>query len=169
MQLRSGSEFVVGEELRALIARSNGVICTPESIFSNFPGKLVISVGDVTTAVLHEKGIRPFIEIVDLKTKRGQEGEFQSVAGSFKISNRQGTLSHDLFLLIEKLLKEGGGRIEVDGEEDLAVIPIIFYSDENTVVAYGIPDVGMACIEVSGEIKNFVNDLIERMEVRCQN
>ena len=62
-----------------------------------------------------------------------------------------------------------GGRIEIDGEEDLAVIPIIFYSDKNTVVAYGIPDVGMACIPVSSEIKNMVTDLIERMEVRCQN
>lgn len=169
MQLKSGNEFVIGEELRELITRSNGAICTPQSILSSFGGMRIISVGDVTTKVLHEGGIKPFIEIVDLKTKRGPEGEFNHVPGSRTISNPPGTLSHELFMLIEELLNSDGGRIEVDGEEDLAVIPIIFYSDKNTVVAYGIPDVGMACIPVSPEVQNMVKELIERMEVRCQN
>jgi uncharacterized protein (UPF0218 family) len=74
-----------------------------------------------------------------------------------------------MFLLIERMLSGNGGRIEVDGEEDLAVIPIIFYSDINTVVTYGVPDVGMACIKVDEAIKDEVKALIERMEIRCQN
>lgn len=169
MQLKSGSEFIVGDELRTLIANNNGEICTPRFISENYGNMKIISVGDVTTKVLHENGIVPFIEIVDLKTKRGTEGKFESISGSYRIKNGAATLSHDLFLLIDKLLKGEGGRIEVEGEEDLAVIPIIFYSDKNTVVAYGIPDVGMACIRVSVEVKQLVNDLIERMEIKCQN
>ncbi len=169
MQLKSGSEFVVGDELRSLIAKSNGELCSPVDFSGKYSGSRVIAVGDVTTQVLHDSGIVPFMEVVDLKTKRGSGDSFKSVPGSHRITNEAATLSHDLFLLIEKLLKGEGGRIEVEGEEDLAVIPIIFYSDKNTVVAYGIPDVGMACIQVSLEVKQLVNDLIERMEIRCQN
>ncbi len=169
MQLKSGNEFVIGDELRRLIESSNGELCSAEIISQKFNDFKVIAVGDVTTRVLHEHGIFPFIEIVDLKTKRGTEGTFERVPGSHSIRNDPGTLSHDLFILIENLVKGTGGRIEIDGEEDLAVIPIIFYSDKNTVVAYGIPDVGMACIQVSVEVKQLVNDLIERMEIRCQN
>ena len=126
MQLKSGNEFVISEQIREEIARNNGVICTPEIILNQYPGAKIIAVGDVTTAVLHKAGISPFIEIVDLKTKRGIEGEFPSVPGSHRIKNDPATLSHDLFLLIQSLVKGNGGRIEVDGEEDLAVIPIIF-------------------------------------------
>lgn len=169
MRLKSGSEFIIGEELKGEIVQSNGVLCTPKSISEDFPERRIVSVGDVTTKTLHDHGIQPFIEIVDLKTKRGTEGVFHSVPGSHRIVNNAGTISHELFFLIEKLMVGNGGRIEIEGEEDLAVIPIIFYSDQNTVVAYGIPDVGMACIPVSAEIKNLVGNLIERMEVKCQN
>ena len=169
MQLKSGNEFVISEEIRIEITRNNGVICTPDNILKEHPGARIVSVGDVTTEVLHKAGIAPFIEVVDLKTKRGREGEFPSVPGSHRIKNDPATLSQDLFLLIESLFEGNGGRIEIDGEEDLAVIPIIFYSDLNTVVTYGIPDVGMACIPVNLEVKKLVTQMIERMEVRCQN
>ncbi len=169
MQLKSGNEFVVSEDIREEIARNNGVLCTPHNILNQYSGARIVAVGDVTTVELHKAGIMPYIEIVDLKTKRGIEGEFPSVPGSHRIKNDHATLSHDLFLLIQSLMNGNGGRIEIDGEEDLAVIPIIFYSDLNTVVTYGIPDVGMACIPVNLEVKNLVTQMIERMEVRCQN
>ena len=169
MQLKSGNEFVISEQIREEIGRNNGVLCTPDNILKQYPGARIVAVGDVTTSELHKVGIIPFIEIVDLKTKRGMEGEFPSVPGSHRIKNDPATLSHELFLLIKSLVNGDGGRIEIDGEEDLAVIPIIFYSDLNTVVTYGIPDVGMACIPVNLEVKNLVTQMIERMEVRCQN
>lgn len=169
MQLESGSEFIVNEEIRREISLNNGIVCNPDTIISNFPGKKVISVGDVTTEVLKTSGIKPFIEIVDLKTKRSEKGHYRTVPGSYHIRNEPGTLNHDLFFLIEKIINKDGGRIEIDGEEDLAVLPIIFYSDQNTVVAYGIPDIGMACIDVDENVKKLVHDILSRMEIKCQN
>ncbi|MCL4335645.1 MAG: DUF359 domain-containing protein [Candidatus Thermoplasmatota archaeon] len=169
MQLKSGSEFIISEDLRVEISKSNGPICSVESLSSEYKDCKIVSVGDVTTRNLHNALLTPFLEVVDLKTQRGTEGVFNPVPGSYKIRNNSGTLSHDLFMLIERLIATGGGRIEIDGEEDLAVIPIIFYSDKNTVVAYGIPNVGMACIRVDSEIKEHVKQLIERMEIKCQN
>ena len=167
-QLKSGHEFIVGPELREEIASYKSRLCKPSELLHYELGR-IISVGDVTTDVLHKNGITPFVEVVDLKTKRGPEGAFKSIPGSIRVTNPPGSLSHELFLAIERLIRGNGGRIEVDGEEDLAVIPIIFYSDINTVVAYGIPDVGMACIQVDQSIKDSVKLIIERMEDRCRN
>ncbi len=167
-QLKSGHDFVVSPELREEIASYKGRVCNPTELCA-YKGGRVVTVGDVTTEVLHSIGVSPFLEVVDLKTKRGSEGSFKSVPGSVRVKNEPGTLSHDLFLAVERLIKGNGGRIEVEGEEDLAVIPIIFYSDINTVVAYGIPDVGMACIQVDKSIKDSVMSIIERMEDRCRN
>ena len=169
MQLKSGNEFVVGDDLRNEIAGYNSRLCSPSMVseLSRF-GK-IISVGDVTTENLHKDGIIPFLEIVDLRTKRGIPGEYRSKPGAERIRNDPGTLSHDLFIKIERMLRQDGGRIEITGEEDLAVIPIIYYSDINTVVVYGVPDVGMACIVVDRTIKDQVKTIINRMEVRCPN
>lgn len=169
MQLRSGNEFLVGNEVRESIAHYRGKMCTPAEVLEMSAKSRIISVGDVTTDVLHRNRVVPFLEVVDLRTKRNLPGEFQSHAGSEHVRNPPGVITHDMFLLIERMLLGKGGRIEVDGEEDLAVIPIIFYSDINTVVTYGVPDVGMACITVDKAIKDEVKTLIERMEIRCQN
>ncbi|MCW6168180.1 MAG: DUF359 domain-containing protein [Thermoplasmatales archaeon] len=169
MQLESGSEFVLSDDARRLITLNNGELCNPEVFKTKFSEKRIVSVGDVTTERLEQNGIKPFLEVVDLKTKRTSDGYFTHRSGSESIKNAPGVISHDLFFLIERLMKGNGGRIEIEGEEDLSVIPIIFYSDQNTVIAYGIPDVGMACIEINENIKKLVDHILSRMEIRCKN
>lgn len=169
MQLESGSEFVLSDDARRLVALNNGELCDPEVFKTKYSEKRIISVGDVTTEILERNGVKPFLEVVDLKTKRASDGYFKHRSGSEIIKNGPGTISHDLFFLVERMLKGNGGRIEIEGEEDLAVIPIIFYSDQNTVVAYGIPDVGMACIDINESVKKLVDQVLSRMEIRCRN
>ncbi|WP_171823449.1 GTP-dependent dephospho-CoA kinase family protein [Thermogymnomonas acidicola] len=101
---------------------------------------------------------------MDLKTKRGGEASFKHIEGSVRVINEAGTISHDLMIEIRDAFLTGRPkRIEVEGEEDLAVIPIIFYAPLNTVVAYGVPDVGMACIRVTPEEKDRVTRMLEMM------
>ncbi len=170
MQLKSGCKFVVSASINAEIAATNHTLCTTDEIKYLGNGVRIISVGDFTTAKLEASGINPFLQIVDLKTKRSKNAEYTHVEGSIQIRNDPGTISHDMFELIRDILQQGKpARIEVTGEEDLAVLPIIYYSDDNTVVAYGVPDVGMACMRVNSHLKLIVNDMIERMEIECQN
>ena len=163
MLLRSGNRFTISQEILSEVSHFEHHLCKVDDILGTTHKTKIISVGDVTTLNLHRAGVKPFIEVVDLKTKRGMEHQFESIPGSFQVSNPPGTLAHDLFLLLEKLMKSGG-RVEVEGEEDLAVIPIIYYSDLNTLVVYGIPDKGMACIAVDADIKSRINDLVKRIE-----
>ena len=169
MLLKSGSKFIVSDKIRKEISESNGEICSPEIILKRYAGRTICSVGDVTTRNLVSASVDIFLQVVDLKTKRKSDGSFSHVEGSIKVSNPPGVITHDLFLSIKKVFEEGREtRIEVDGEEDLAVIPIIFYSKLDTVIAYGIPDIGMACLEVTQSLKEKIDDLLKRMDIEWQ-
>ncbi len=170
MLLKSGCRFKVSSSINAEISSTRHNLCTPEYLKSLGSGVRIVSVGDVTTERIVSSGLVPFIQIVDLKTKRSDTDAFKHVEGSIKIKNEAGTISHDLFYLIRDIFAQNKPtRIEVSGEEDLAVLPIIYYSDDNTVVAYGVPDVGMACLRVDSHLKLIVNNMLERMEIECQN
>lgn len=166
MRLKYGSKFVIAPEMLKEIASFSHEICTVEKIRELSLTSDIISVGDATSRSLEQAGIKVKLSIVDLKTKREGRREFRHRKSSFIVKNEASTLSHDLFIEIERILKSGkSGRIEVIGEEDLAVIPIIYYSDLNTVVSYGVPDVGIACIKVDAQAKEYVSSLIGRMSV----
>jgi hypothetical protein len=169
MQLKSGSKFIVSEKIRKEISESNGELCSPEIILSRYAGRTICSVGDVTTRNLISASVDLFLQVVDLKTKRKSDGSFSHVEGSLSVANPPGVITHDLFLAIRNVFEDGRKtRIEVDGEEDLAVIPIIFYSKLDTVIAYGIPDKGMACLEVTQSLKEKIDDLLKRMDIEWQ-
>ncbi len=166
MQSKSGSDLKVSEKIRDEISSYQARMCTIPEVMDYSRTKSVIAVGDVTAQKLNEAKVPLLLEIVDLKTQRKEDGTFGHQEGSIKVKNPAATLTRELFSAIEDCIKSGQhSRIEVEGEEDLAVIPIIFYSDLNTVVVYGVPNKGMACIETDKDSKDYVKNLIERMEV----
>jgi uncharacterized protein (UPF0218 family) len=165
MQSRSGSNYLVDSRTRDLITGFKHRICTIDEIRKYSSGRKVIAVGDVTSANLRKAGIHVSMEVVDLKTRRGETGMFPHQPGSIRVHNPAGTLTGELFDAISKYVNEPGfKRIEILGEEDLSVIPIIIYTELNTLILYGIPDVGMACLDVTTELRKHVNELIEGME-----
>ena len=163
MPLKLDRDIVIGDNARKAIKSFNYSLCRVDDIRLLARNNKIISVGDVTTENLTNAGINLELEVVDLVTKR-DEKHFEHVPGSYSVSNPPGIISLDLINAIEHFLKENiTGRIEVKGEEDLAVIPIIFYADNNTVIVYGIPDTGMAFIKVNGEIKKEIENMIMEM------
>ncbi|MCL5803819.1 MAG: DUF359 domain-containing protein [Candidatus Thermoplasmatota archaeon] len=170
MQLKSGCRFKLSPDILKEISANKHVL-RDISYFRSLPRHIrLITVGDVTTRKLEEAGLKIFLEVVDLKTKRVEDGSFSHREGSLMIRNDAGTISHDLFLLIGKILSGSReARIEVEGEEDLAALPIIYYSDDNTVIAYGVPDTGMASLEVNHGLRTHIIEMLERMEIECQS
>jgi uncharacterized protein (UPF0218 family) len=166
MQLKSGSKLFIDLSLRNEIASVKHRICTVEEIKTYSPSKKIVAVGDVTTAALKENGVDLLLEIVDLKTKRVSNGTFRHEPGSLIIENPAGYITYELMEGIRiALSSRKKTRIEIIGEEDLSVIPIIFYADQNTLVTYGVPDTGIACIEIDNKIKEYTKNLMERMKV----
>ncbi|KJE49755.1 MULTISPECIES: DUF359 domain-containing protein [Acidiplasma] len=165
MRLKLDHDIVLTPEIIDHIKNFKHNIASPDDIIKLSKEYKIIAVGDVTTENLKNHGVNIFLQVVDLITKRN-EGKFQHIEGSIAVKNPAGTISLDLINAIKTALTENKpSRIEVSGEEDLAVIPIIFYADLNTVIVYGIPDIGMAYIKVNKAIRDDVEKLLGDVNV----
>jgi hypothetical protein len=71
----------------------------------------------------------------------------------------------ELFWAIEKAFKMAGKKtILVEGEEDLAVLPVLLISPLGFSVFYGQPNEGLVKIQVSEENKEKAYQLVENFD-----
>ena len=95
---------------------------------------MVITVGDVVSLTVWELGIVPHLSLYDGYTERREMTDFSAfVENECKekkvISNPAGMISCELDDAIRNVLKsEKPAIINVDGEEDLALMPCILHS-----------------------------------------
>ncbi len=132
----------------------------------------VAAVGDMTAFYLLESGMQPDLIIVDHKTKRTQTPEhikqslMQDRYKTVEVVNPPATLTRDLLDAINNSLS-GNERtkIVVDGEEDLATLPVILYAPLGSVVVYGQPNEGSVIVNVTPEKKAQIKNLMDKMIV----
>ena len=144
---------------------------TPNILFNS---KSVATIGDICTVKLIQDEIIPNLMIVDYKTKRNvkltqkQMSVIESVkCKSVEVDNESGTISQQLYFEIKKAIKsEIMTKIIVNGEEDLATLPVIKHSKIGAKVIYGMPDRGMVVVDVNQQAKERANKLLERMLVK---
>ena len=144
---------------------------TPKTLFNS---KSVATIGDICTVKLIQEEIIPNLMIVDYKTKRNVQltEEQMSIIESVKcksveVDNESGTISQQLYFEIKKAIKsEITTKIIVNGEEDLATLPVIKHSKIGAKVIYGMPDKGMVVVDVNQQAKERANKLLERMLVK---
>jgi len=55
-------------------------------------------------------------------------------------------------------------RLNVNGEEDLLVIPACIYAPENAIILYGQPNEGLVIVKITPEIRNKTQKLLDSME-----
>ena len=152
---------------------------TTSKIYTDTPNILyksefVATVGDICTIKLIEEGIIPNLMVVDYKTKRSikleeiQIGVIESIkCKSVDVDNEPGTISQQLYSEIKNAIKsEIMTKIIVNGEEDLATLPVIKHSKIGAKVIYGMPDKGMVVVDVNQQAKERANKLLERMLVK---
>jgi uncharacterized protein (UPF0218 family) len=83
---------------------------------------------------------------------------------TIEVMNPAATLNPELIEMIKDSLA-GKERIKivVDGEEDLATLPVILYAPLGSAVVYGQPNEGSVLVEVTLEKKEQIKDLMGRM------
>jgi uncharacterized protein (UPF0218 family) len=128
----------------------------------------VIAVGDMVTYHLLEAGVRPDVAVVDGRTEREEVDEevierWKEVRVAARVENEPGTVSEGLVGALGKAY-EKGGLVEVDGEEDLAVLPAVALASDGDTVVYGQPGEGMVYVEVDEEAQRYVLELLDRMD-----
>lgn len=159
--------FFPTREPRIELSRPYGkLVVGKESLPSEVRGKRVITVGDFVTKILTDADITPHLSIVDGKTMRNLY--LGTKAEGDVVMNEPGVLRLSSMLKVKERI-ETGGRIFVNGEEDMLAIPAILFSEDGDVVVYGQPKAGSVVVKVNGMVKWRVNDIFSKfLRKECQ-
>ncbi len=127
--------------------------------------------GDRVTARAIELDHLPLLGIVDFKTQRNEPIDPQvfrplAARGRRRVRNPPGLLTEALRVAVREMVANGGGLLEVDGEEDLGSLALVESLPAGATVIYGIPGEGVSFVRVDAVAKEHVRHLIAQMEVR---
>lgn len=127
----------------------------------------VITVGDRTTEKMINFGLIPSFQIIDSQEKRVKR-ELPSGANivtDLTCDNPAAEIAEDSIRTIKKAFSSKPPvRLVVNGEEDLLVIPVCIHAPKNSVVMYGQPNEGLVIVEITSEIRNKAQKLLDLME-----
>ncbi|WP_336336144.1 GTP-dependent dephospho-CoA kinase family protein [Haloarcula brevis] len=130
----------------------------------------IIAVGDMVTYHLVEAGRVPDLALVDERTKRSAvDADVTAAIDGFDrelaVANPAATLTAALLgALRDGLDSEGTTLVDVDGEEDLATLPVVLAAPAGASVVYGQPDEGMVLVHCDDTARERARDLLERMD-----
>ena len=134
--------------------------------------KYIVSIGDQVTYTLLKHDIKPAFCIVDFKTRRGScPEEVKNIIKSFgdkivTVENPAGTISDHLWKVIKHAfedIEKLSLRIEVEGEEDLASLAVIYLAPRDVTIIYGLPDKGVLVVKPTDENKKMVKKILDEM------
>jgi uncharacterized protein (UPF0218 family) len=124
-------------------------------------GHPVYTVGDVVTYRLIQQGIIPDIAIIDGYSMRlpCQWGpvEFDRC---IRVRNPPATLTDELIQELDGAVAHPPVLIYVEGEEDLAVIPLVLAAPEGATILYGQPHKGVVLRTVDAAAKDEARRLL---------
>jgi uncharacterized protein (UPF0218 family) len=115
-----------------------------DEIIPKIADRIVYSVGDVVSYNLQKRGITPAIAVIDGYTMRLPCRRMPVIRGEcIRVKNPAGTLTEDLIRALDHAIRYPPVTVVVDGEEDLAVIPLVIAAPDGAVVLYGQPNKGV--------------------------
>ena len=126
----------------------------------------IITVGDRTTEKMIEYEIVPSLQIIDGFEKR-KKREFLKLGNvsELKIDNPAAEITLQSIEIIKKAFEMTPPiRLTVNGEEDLLVLPVCIHAPKNSVVLYGQPNKGLVLVEITTEIRNKAQTLLDMMK-----
>ena len=126
----------------------------------------VITVGDRTTEKMIDYEIIPSLQIIDGFEKR-QKREFPKLGNESEltIDNPAAEITLQSIEIIKKAFDMAPPiRIIVNGEEDLLVLAVCIHAPKNSVVLYGQPNKGLVLVEITTEIRNKAQTLLNLMK-----
>lgn len=130
----------------------------------------IVSVGDVVTQQALRIGWKPSLAIVDLRVKRRRRfrtiSQIADVSGYIhkRVVNPSGVILEKLVRLLKAVLQDNQKTlIQIEGEEDLAVLPTVLLAPLNCAVIYGHFQYGVIIVEVTEEKKSEALKLLQQL------
>jgi uncharacterized protein (UPF0218 family) len=167
--LPEGTTLVMPDSLRGELGRSLGPIVDEDgAVAAMCRGGPLATVGDMCTASMHRRSVSIHLAVIDDRTRRRDEGRWRGTTREVgerhvTVRSAQGELSAELYnAVIEAWASSAPTRIDVEGEEDLAALAAILHAPEGATVIYGIPDKGLALVQVDARARKAVVDVLVR-------
>lgn len=157
-------ELFAGPEADPAVAMRAALATLPQ------PLPPVIAVGDVTVQTLLELGHTPRLAVIDGRTKRAllPVADRPSTDGftlTLTADNPPGLLTGAFKEALGAALRsEGEVVVDVEGEEDLAPIPLLLMAPLGHVLLYGQPGEGVVLRHVEEEVKARARRLLDAFE-----
>jgi len=132
-------------------------------------GCLLISVGDSCAEVFLTNGVKPDILVYDEFCQRQPiTSEVRRAIATLDtpitcVKNPPGHITDELEEEIENAIKKKKGKIFIEGEEDLAVLPAAIFAPLGSLIAYGQPNEGMVLVEVTPELKKKAKEIYSKL------
>lgn len=163
------------DSLRPVLARPFGPIIKNKQLLKKALGEnpqIIVSVGDEVTRTLNKLATFVNLTIVDFKINRVEQTKSLKQLGVlqthpvYKVENRAGTINARLSQAIGKFFDNPQRKtvIVVQGEEDLAVIPVILLAPLGTKIVYGQRGEGAVLVTVDQNLKKIVLELAAKFK-----
>jgi cytidyltransferase-like protein len=137
--------------------------------------KTVVTVGDSITMWCNDHEVSPVLSVIDLIIQRKKIPKglgahtFKGKEVFFYAKNPPGKITAELFSVIKTIfatdLLKQRVVLQIEGEEDLAVMPIVLAAPLGFTVLYGQPAKGAVVMEITEELKTNVYNLLRRFEI----
>lgn len=141
-----------------------------DEVSEEIDGPKTVAIGDITVQKFNEKNVNQFLSIVDFLVQRQVRFHAFSELGLteenvLKVKNPHGTIMPELFQSIAETFKAGYKKtILVEGEEDLAVLPVLLIAPLGFSVFYGQPNQGLVQVDVTEENKEKAYQIVSEFE-----
>lgn len=166
-------KLIMPDSLRSELAQPLGRVLMGHEVRESFVRNLknqIISVGDLTTKILLDAGITPRLMIVDNKVNRKKFADLAPLITQKNfpctlVTSGPGFMSSEAVNAINVSLQDPSPDarvIEVEGEEDLLVIPAIIAAPIGMVLYYGQPGEGLVEVVVNEQSKARAAVIIEQ-------
>ena len=112
-------------------------------------------------------GLIPLLHIIDGQEKREKRSLplANAINTELTVKNNPGEISAESFNLVKNIFNEKPPiRLVVDGEEDLLVLPVCLFAPSNSVVMYGQPNEGLVIAEITSEVRDKVQKIVNQMK-----
>jgi hypothetical protein len=153
--------FILKKMCRRKLREPLGKIIKEIELKKKIKNKEIITVGDRATQSILELKLKPKLAIVDYKIERKKIKYNYKFLKKVRIVNKKGTISLKAIDKIRNCLKYKNCLLEIIGEEDLLVLPVILEAKEGTIVFYGQPKRGIVLVNVTKKKKEEVKKIIK--------
>ena len=131
----------------------------------------IITIGDVATKTFLDKNLTPRLSIIDFLVERKptyksiKDLGFSGNEKLIRIKNPAGSISPELFKIADQILNTFDNTphiIKIDGEEDLAFLPISFSAPIGYKIFYGQPQKGIVEVIVTAESRAEIGRILSK-------